>query len=151
MTTRPRQIEETLRTVKVLARVCLGVVWLYEGLVPKILFLSAHPEQIELVRRSGLFWPTPELTLIALGIAQLAAGAILITGWAERAMVSLTTLGMFALIVLVAAGNPAMLTDPFGALAKDVCLVSCAVTVWLLAPATRRPLLRRRAGRESPG
>jgi uncharacterized membrane protein YphA (DoxX/SURF4 family) len=134
----PPQTEETLRFIKVLARVSLGLVWIYEGLVPKILFLNAHPEQIELVRRSHLFWPTPELTLIALGIAQIIAGAILIIGWAERAAVMLTTLWMFALIVLVAAGNPPMLTDPFGALAKDLCLISCAVTVWLLAPILTR-------------
>jgi len=134
----PLHIRETLRAVKILARVSLGLVWLYEGLVPKILFLNANPAQIDLVRRSGLFWPNPELTLIALGIAQAIAGAILIIGWAERAMVMLTTLWMFALILLVAACNPAMLTDPFGALAKDLCLVSCAATVWLLAPVLRQ-------------
>src|SRR5439155_10458276 len=127
-------IAETLRIVKVMARVSLGLVWLYEGLVPKIIFLNAHPEQIELVRRSGLFWPTPELTLISLGVAQTLAGIILIIGWVERAAVVLATLAMFVLIVLVAAGKPPMLTDPFGALAKDLCLVSCAMTVWLLAP-----------------
>ena len=134
----PPSIEETLRVIKVLARISLGLVWLYEGLVPKIIFLNALPEQIELVRRSGLFWPTPRVTLIALGIAQIVAGVILMIGWAERAVVMLTTLGLFVLIVLVAIGEPRMLTDPFGALAKDLCLVSCAVTVWLLAPVLTR-------------
>jgi DoxX-like family len=129
--TPPPGIEETPWVVKVLARVSLGLVWFYEGLAPKIIFLNAHPEQIELVRRSRLFWPTPELTLIALGVAQ-------IIGWAERAAAMLATFGMFALIVLVATARPPMLTDPFGALAKDICLVSCAVTVWLLAPVLAR-------------
>lgn len=133
----------TIRTVKLLARISLGLVWLYEGLVPKILFLNAHPEQIDLVRRSGLFWPTPEATLVTLGALQVVAGAILIIGWAERAAVVLTTLWMAALIVLVAAGRPAMLTDPFGALAKDLCLLSCAATVWLLSSPQPRPLPRK--------
>ena len=137
-------IAETLRATKLLARVSLGLVWLYEGLIPKIIFPGSHPEQTELVRRSGLFWPTPELTLIALGICQIIVGVILIIGWAERAAVLLATLGMFVLIVLVVAGKPPMLTDPFGALAKDLCLVSCAVTVWLLAP-----MLTRRTNRLS--
>ena len=123
---------------KVAARCSLGLVWLYEGLVPKILFLSAHPAQIELVQRSGIFWPTPELTLIALGVAQALAGIVLMIGWAERAAVVVATAAMFVLIFLVAAGIPAMLTDPFGALAKDLCLIACAFVVWLLAPATRR-------------
>lgn len=129
-----KSIERTLHTIKVTARISLGLVWIYEGLVPKILFLHTHPEQIELVRRTGIYWPTPELTLIALGAAQIIAGAILVIGWAERRMVLLTTLWMGVLIVLVATGRPGMLTDPFGALAKDLCLISCAVTVWLLQP-----------------
>jgi uncharacterized membrane protein YphA (DoxX/SURF4 family) len=132
----PQSNEGTLQLIKLVARVSLGLVWIYEGLVPIILFLNAHPEQIDLVRRSGLFWPSPAFTLVALGVAQVAMGAVLIAGWAERAAVALATFGMFVLIVLVASGMPHMLTDPFGALAKDFCLISCAVTVWLLAPMT---------------
>ena len=34
----------------------------------------------------------------------------------------------------VAMANPAMLTDPYGALIKDLCLTACAYTVWSLSP-----------------
>jgi len=105
--------------------------------VPKILCLHAHAEQLELVERSHLFWPTPTATLVALGIVQIVAGIVLIAGWMERAAVVVATIGMSVLVVLVAAGKPGMLTDPFGALVKDLCLVSCAMTVWLLAPLLR--------------
>jgi uncharacterized membrane protein YphA (DoxX/SURF4 family) len=132
----PQSTGHTLRLIKLIARISLGLVWIYEGLVPKILFLNANPAQLDLVRRSGLFWPNPAATLVTLGIAQVVMGLILIAGWAERAAVALATFGMFALIVLVASGMPHMLIDPFGALAKDFCLISCAVTVWLLAPIT---------------
>jgi hypothetical protein len=50
----------------------------------------------------------------------------------ERVMAVTMTIAMFVLIVLVASGRPAMLTDPFGALIKDLCLVACAVAVVLL-------------------
>lgn len=130
--------EGTLHLTKVIARVSLGIVWLYEGLVPKILFLRANPEQTDLVARSGLYWPTPEATLVILGVAQVLTGLILIAGWAERAAVAVATLSMGVLIVLVASGKPAMLIDPFGALAKDFCLIACALTVWLLAPVCPR-------------
>ena len=48
---------------------------------------------------------------------------------------------MAILIVLVAGNNPSMLTDPYGALIKDLCLIACAYAVWSLAPtaAHRRP------------
>jgi len=114
------------------ARVALGLVWFYEGLVPKILFLRG--DEIELVRNSGLMWRTPEFTLLVMGIAQILVGVWLIVGWAERLAAAVATGWMLILIFLVAGGNPGMLTDPYGALIKDFCLVACASTVWILAP-----------------
>jgi len=114
------------------ARVALGLVWFYEGFVPKILFLRG--DEIELVRKSGLMWRTPEFTLLVMGIAQILVGVWLIVGWAERLAAAVATGWMLILIFLVAGGNPGMLTDPYGALIKDFCLVACAITVWILAP-----------------
>jgi uncharacterized membrane protein YphA (DoxX/SURF4 family) len=118
--------------IKTISRVALGLVWFYEGLVPKIMFVSA--DQIALVQRSGFVWRTPEWTLQVLGFAQIALGIWLLVGWMERFTVAIATMSMLVLIALVASGNPAMLTDPYGALVKDFCLIACAMTVWLLAP-----------------
>ncbi|MGI9114994.1 MAG: DoxX-like family protein [Chthoniobacterales bacterium] len=120
-----------LKFLKIISRVALGLVWIYEGLVPKLLFLRA--DEIELVRRSGLVWRSPEQTLAVLGIAQIALGLWLITGWRERLAVCLTSIALVVLIVLVASGNPAMLSDPYGALIKDLCLFACAINVWVLS------------------
>jgi hypothetical protein len=121
-----------LRGIKLISRIALGLVWFYEGLVPKILFLRA--DEIGLVQRSHLVWRTPQLTLQILGVAQMLLGFWLIIGIAERAAVLIATSWMLILIVLVASGNPSMLTDPYGAIVKDCCLIACAITVWLLAP-----------------
>ena len=121
-----------VRFIKVSARVALGIVWLYEGLVPKILFV--RPDEIDLVQRSGVWRGSPLLTLQVMGLLQIFFGLWLLVGWRERVAVTLTTLWMCGLIVLVAAGNPWMLTDPYGALIKDVCLIACAAAVWILAP-----------------
>ncbi len=64
----------------------------------------------------------------------MLVGFWLIIGIAERAAVFVATSWMLILIVLVANGNPLMLTDPYGALVKDFCLIACAITVWILAP-----------------
>ncbi len=126
-----------LRTIKVISRGALGLVWFYEGLVPKILYLRA--DELDLVRRSGVIWRTPEWTLQVMGIAQIVLGIWLIVGSAERVAVAIATIWMLVLIVLVAGGNPAMLTDPYGALIKDLCLIACSVTVWMLAPVSNTP------------
>src|SRR5262245_26262524 len=121
-----------LRVVKIISRIALGLVWFYEGLVPKILFLRA--DELNLVRASHLVWRTPGFTLQIVGIAQMLVGLWLIIGIAERAAVFIATLWMLILIALVAGGNPSMLTDPYGALVKDFCLIACAITVWMLVP-----------------
>jgi uncharacterized membrane protein YphA (DoxX/SURF4 family) len=121
-----------MNAVRVICRLALGVVWLYEGLVPKLLFV--RQDQIDLVERSGLFIGTPEFFLQLLGVGQVVCGLWLVAGFAERLAVFIATTGMVILIVLVARANPAMLTDPYGALIKDVCLIACAFTVWTLSP-----------------
>jgi hypothetical protein len=121
-----------IRFIKVSARIALGIVWLYEGLIPKILFVRA--DELELVRSSGIWWRSPLLTLQIMGLLQIAVGMWLLAGWREKLSVTIATLWMCGLILLVASGNPGMLTDPYGALIKDVCLIACAVTVWILAP-----------------
>ena len=123
-----------LQLIKVISRIALGLVWFYEGLVPKILFLRA--DEIDLVNASHLMWRTPQLTLQILGVAQILVGVWLIVGFAERAAVFVATSWMLILIVLVAGGKPSMLTDPYGALVKDLCLIACAITVWMLARAS---------------
>ena len=99
-----------LHRIKIISRTALGLVWFYEGLVPKILFLRA--DEILLVRTSHLVWRTPELTLLIVGIAQIFLGLWLIIGVAERVAVFIATAWMLILIALVAGANPLMLTDP---------------------------------------
>ncbi len=125
-----------MKNAILISRLSLGLVWFYEGLVPKLLFV--RPDQVELVRRSGLYFGTPEFFLQLLGAAQVVFAIWLLLGIRERLAVAIATLGMWILIVLVAMANPSMLTDPYGALIKDLCLTACAYTVWSLAPLTAR-------------
>ena len=128
-----------MNRVRIICRLALGLVWLYEGLVPKLLFV--RPDQIDLVKRSGLYFGTPEFFLQLLGVRQVACGLWLLAGFAERLAVFIATSGMVILIVLVARANPAMLTDPYGALIKDLCLIACAFAVWTFSPSrSRRPV-----------
>ena len=121
-----------MKAAILISRLSLGAVWFYEGLVPKLLFV--RPDQVTLVGRSGIYFGTPEFFLQLLGAAQVAFAIWLLAGFAQRLAVAIATIGMWILIVLVAMANPAMLTDPYGALIKDLCLTACAYTVWSLSP-----------------
>ncbi|MFN2621504.1 MAG: DoxX-like family protein [Chthoniobacterales bacterium] len=125
-----------MKKVVTFSRLALGAVWFYEGLVPKLIFV--RPDEVELVRRSGIYFGTPEFFLQLLGAAQVVFAIWLLVGYAERMAVAIATLAMWVLIVLVAMANPSMLTDPYGALIKDLCLTACAYTVWSLSPQIAR-------------
>lgn len=120
--------------LKVAARTALGLVWATEGLVPKLLFV--RPDEVALVRQSGLFWPSPEATLSGLGIAEVLAGIWLLSGHGERWAAALTSAAMLVLATLVATTEPRMLADPLGGLSKNWGLLACALAVLLLSPIT---------------
>jgi uncharacterized membrane protein YphA (DoxX/SURF4 family) len=123
----PRDFQR-LQWIKTFARLSIGLVWIWEGLMPKIL----HPSdaQFEMVRRSGWWWGSPEQTLFWLGVAMIVAGFAIMSGIWERAAALVSTLAVLVLMVLVIASNPEALHDPFGGLVKDACLFTCAALVW---------------------
>jgi uncharacterized membrane protein YphA (DoxX/SURF4 family) len=122
----------TLQRIKEGARISIGFVWIWEGLVPKILFPSSL--QIDMVQRSGWWWHSPEATLHWLGIAMILAGLAIMSGILERLAVAVATIAVLVLMVLVIANHPPALHDPFGGLAKDACLFICAALVWWWPP-----------------
>ncbi len=117
--------------LKVICRWALGLVWIWGGFMPKILWPTEVQRQ--LVIRSGLYWPDPDRFLILLGIAQVIAGIILCVGWLERAAVMTATISMGILIVLVVGFHPVSLSDMHGGIPKDFCLIACAWVVWELS------------------
>lgn len=128
----PQPSTAVLHAIKVAARVSLGFVWVWEGIVPKILYPS--DVQIEMVRRSGLSWGDGSATLRWLGFAMIVAGLAIMSGIRERLAVLVATIAVLILMVLVIVNHPPAITDPFGGLAKDACLFASAAVVWWLAP-----------------
>jgi uncharacterized protein YqjF (DUF2071 family)/uncharacterized membrane protein YphA (DoxX/SURF4 family) len=137
--------QRTVRAVKRIARTALGLVWVYEGLVPKILFTTQM--EVDLVERSGLYWPTPYAMLITIGVCEIAGGIWLLTGRGERLAAALSVALLLVLGTLCAALAPDLLYHPFGGLSKNFGLIACAAAVYLLSPLTRPGITRRRPSR----
>lgn len=122
----------SLWSLKVVCRWALGLVWIWEGLVPKILWNT--DVQTELVKSSGLYWPSPDGFLVILGVAMVIAGMIICVGWLERIAMWVATISVMILIILVVGNHPSSLSDLHGGIAKDLCLFACAWAVWTLSP-----------------
>ncbi|MCB1086896.1 MAG: hypothetical protein KDM63_07610 [Verrucomicrobiae bacterium] len=118
--------------LKLVCRWSLGFVWIWEGLIPKILMPTVA--QHDLVAASGWYWPDPDRFLILLGIAMTIAGVAICLGWLERAAVLTASIAMTILVFLVVGNHPESLRDLHGGIAKDACLYAVAWVVWKLAP-----------------
>lgn len=128
----PPELAIKLWALKLAARWALGLVWILEGLVPKILFV--HPKELAVIEESGLFWSSPEGTLFLLGLVQIGAGILLLSGWKERWGALGSTIAILALTFLVGQNDPMVLTDPYGGLIKNLGLILCAIVIWFLEP-----------------
>lgn len=118
--------------LKLITRTLLATVWLFEGYFPKM--VNVHPREIALVRSSGLFIHSAELTLAILGFVEVVAGIILLTGFKERAVAVAVTLATLFFSIIVPLNDPAALWDPFGGLVKNLGLVACGMVIYVLAP-----------------
>lgn len=114
------------------ARWCLGLVWIYQGLVPKL--LAQVPLEREIVERTGLHLGSPGLTLELVGIFEILLGIWLLTGFRERTACLVTSLLLAVLTVLVVLEEPSLLVGPFGGIAKNGALFVLAWIVWHLSP-----------------
>ena len=118
--------------VKVLARVALALVWIHEGLIPKILFV--RPSEPDLVAQPGLVLSSPQTTLALLGVFEAIVGTWFLFGRAERSAALGMSLAAVAIAILVVAVNPSAWTDPFGGISKSLGLLACGAAVWFLSP-----------------
>jgi len=122
-----------LYQLKIVCRWALGLVWIWEGLVPKIILPT--DAQRTLVINSNLYWPNPDSWLVILGTAMIAAGILICIGWLERTAVLSASIAMTILIFLVVGYNGInSIADMHGGIAKDLCLYATAWVVWQLSP-----------------
>lgn len=100
-----------MNDIHLIARVSVAIAWIYQGLVPKVLFPDTG--ELEIFRSTGIL-PGKELTgVVALGVAQALLGVYHLAAWKSRlplwaGLVSLAILGGGGLIA-----RPDLLILPF--------------------------------------
>ncbi|MFQ5458926.1 MAG: DoxX-like family protein, partial [Myxococcota bacterium] len=103
-------------------RISLALVWLLEGLLPKILFL--RPAETEAFTRAVPFLPgNPEPLVRALGGFETLLGALLLAGLVVLPILWIM-LGLLVLFTgLLLVQSPVLVLDPTGGLIKNVALI----------------------------
>jgi uncharacterized membrane protein YphA (DoxX/SURF4 family) len=126
---------EFLSTLKRVARLCLGFIWIYLGLVPKL--LMPVPLEQQVVQRTGLYFSSPALTIQMIGVFEIGLGIWLVTGFQEKLASLVTSAFMILLMIFAVAVEPLLLTGPFGGMAKNAALIVLAWIVWRIASLER--------------
>lgn len=94
-----------------IARLALALVWIYQGLVPKI--LCPNSGELEIFRSTGVYPGRELLGVVALGIMQVLLGLVHVAAWNSRAPL---VAGLVALAVLGTGGliaRPDLMILPF--------------------------------------
>ncbi|MDH5490625.1 MAG: DoxX-like family protein [Myxococcales bacterium] len=115
-----------------------GIVWITEGIFPKLLF--QQPLELAIVESSGLVPFDPSTFLFLLGSAQALSGVLVIAlrGRAQRLLLGAQALALILLPTLVALQLPELWFHPFGPLTKNVPPLVCALLLLLRPPCSSR-------------
>jgi hypothetical protein len=112
-----------------LLRAGVALIWITEGIVPKILF--QQETELRIVAESGLVPWKPDEFLFWLGLAQAASGVGILTcgGMPLRLLLACQLAALVALPILVSLHEWNLWVHPFGPLTKNVPILA---GTWLL-------------------
>ncbi|CAM3971459.1 DoxX-like family protein [Flavobacterium sinopsychrotolerans] len=107
-----------------LVNLTLGIIWIYQGLIPKILFTDTG--EIEILRQSGLFNGNEENILNIIGIAEIAFGVALIF-IQRKALQYLNILGLCLLTVGAIFSDLMIFTLPFNPFSLNISMIALSI------------------------
>lgn len=116
--------------VPLLLRVGLGAVWVYEGLVPKL--LAPSPDLLSLVARFQPLPGPPGAFLRAAGVFEILLGLLLIRGWMVRSVAAVQCALLVVITIGIGVAVPHALIHPVGAASKNVALLAATLCLVFL-------------------
>lgn len=93
-----------------LSRTAIAFIWIYHGLIPKLLF--THATELELVEK-GPIVGSPEMTVLIAGIAEVIVGVGVVVFWNSRWPIYLSLGGFAVLLIGAVAISPGHATHAF--------------------------------------
>jgi uncharacterized membrane protein YphA (DoxX/SURF4 family) len=114
-----------LSAVYSICRLMVAFIWIYQGLVPKLLFASV--DEGAMLADAG--W-RPELILSAVhwaGIAEIAFGFMLILAWRARSLFVVTGILMLVASALVGMESPRYLSAAFNPITLNLSMIALSL------------------------
>lgn len=124
--------ERRLARIAWVARLSLALVFIWHGLVPKILWLS--PDEVAMITAHGL--PTdglfaPEIIARVAGIAEVLLGLCLLLLPGQRWPLLVAAVVLILLLLDVALLSPHLLLQAFNPLSSNLAALALCLVAWL--------------------
>lgn len=127
----PGSASKQLATVHAVARVTLAFVFLWHGLVPKLLF--KHPDELALMRDSGLSAAGAARAVMVIGVAEVVYAIVLLLAWRVRALLLAATVAMVVITPGIVFGSPRFIPAAFTPVTLNLCVAVLGVIGWMAA------------------
>ena len=111
-----------------LVNISLGIVWIYQGLIPKLLFTDTG--ELEILRQSELFSGYEETILTLTGIAEIIFGFILIFIH-KKSIHYLNIFGLLLLAMGAVFSNLMIFTLPFNPFSLNLSMLTLSIIALL--------------------
>jgi hypothetical protein len=121
------QVSFRLALIHAFARLGIAFIWLWQGLMPKLLFPSR--DEVVMMEAAGL--PVPSLFFI--GILELGLAAATLALWRRRGFFLLNVLAMVAALATVAWNSPSYLVNAFNPVTLNTAMILLSLTGYLAA------------------
>jgi len=103
----------------------LAAIWIYQGLVPKLLFPDSG--ELAILRDSGIFMGFESSVLLAVGIGEILFGLLFLLPRVRRWLHWLNIIGLLLLGIGGAASQPLLLIAPFNPVTLTLAMVALSV------------------------
>lgn len=112
-----------------LSRVTVAMIWLYQGLVPKL--IARHADELALLAEAGIPSRVAPAALIVLGGLEIVMGIVVLLFWRSRWPLRVTSLLMLAATMDVAVNSPRYLSAAFNPVSLNLCVAMVALIGFL--------------------
>lgn len=112
-------------TVYAVARGAVAFVWMWHGLVPKMIARDAAERLM--LRQVGL----PTSLIVPIGIAEIVFGLVMLFAWRSRWPLAATVVAMVFALLAVVAQSPQFVSTAFNPVTLNGCVIALCVVAWI--------------------
>ena len=150
-TGQPPELSMSLALIHAVARIALAGVWIWHGLVPKLLF--RNPDERRMLADAGIAPSLIPFTLKVFGAAEILFGLLFLTTWRRRSIFLLNAGLMVVALAAVGRRSPRYLRAAFNPVTLNLLVAAVSVVGWLASRSlpSARNCLRHDPRRLTPG